>query len=33
MGRDGLLLCLALLVAAGASSRFALDSVLSPEKR
>jgi uncharacterized membrane protein YphA (DoxX/SURF4 family) len=33
IGRDGLLLCVALLVAAGAPSRFALDNVLSPEER
>ena len=33
IGRDGLLFCLALLVAAGAPSRFALDNVLSPEER
>jgi uncharacterized membrane protein YphA (DoxX/SURF4 family) len=33
MGRDGLLLCLALLVAAGAPSRFALDNVAGPEGR
>ena len=33
MGRDGLFLCLAVLVAAGAPSRFALDDVLSPEER
>ncbi|HKA94083.1 MAG TPA: MauE/DoxX family redox-associated membrane protein [Acidimicrobiia bacterium] len=33
IGRDGLLLCVALLVAAGAPSRLALDNVLSPEER
>lgn len=31
MGRDGLLLCLALLVAAGAPSRWALDNLARPE--
>ena len=33
MGRDGLFLCLALLVAAGVPSRLTLDNVLSPEDR
>jgi uncharacterized membrane protein YphA (DoxX/SURF4 family) len=33
MGRDGLLLCLALLVAAGAPSRLALDNLTRPEAR
>jgi uncharacterized membrane protein YphA (DoxX/SURF4 family) len=33
IGRDGLLLCVALLVATGAPSRFALDNLLSPEER
>jgi uncharacterized membrane protein YphA (DoxX/SURF4 family) len=31
LGRDGLFLCLALLVAAGAPSRFALDNLTRPE--
>jgi uncharacterized membrane protein YphA (DoxX/SURF4 family) len=33
MGRDGLFLCLALLVAAGAPSRWALDNIVSPADR